>query len=493
MIHLALSGIDAGLGVLLTYLVHSTVWIAAALLLTRIHRWSSPAARHAVWRAALLGPFASSALAPAWCRCWEWSLVSPSPSGEAWVPDLQRGAGQPLASALLSPSAARGVEAAQPFASWFMPFVTCWAVVALVALLLLVRAALRQRRALESRTAITDATCIRVLKRLAKRAGMPGAIRLSQCTVVNTPFVLNAREICLPQRALALDRDGLEAVLAHELAHIERRDGSWLNAALLLQALLWFQPLNRRLRSELQQTAELAADDRAVELTGNALGLARTLTQVASWVSGARFAPAVAMARSGSLILERVARLCESNDVAFQGRRMSRKPWLALAALAAVGACSPSIGAPYAHTSRARLAPSSPPASTPTGTPELPTPGLVDGTRAHDPRTIELNQAVTLLAEKEQRLQGQIERTRDCAAAPAESAQTRAELALLKRELAVTVHQRQQLEHYLNARMQAWSRELEQRFEHAQAALTSSLGYVSPSLLECTDTQGTLP
>ena len=125
MIHLALFGIDAGLGVLLTYLVHSTMWIAAALLLTRLHHLSSPAARHAVWRAALAGPLASSALAPAWCRAWEWSLVQPSPTAEAWAPELPRVAGRPLASALLSPSAARSVEAAQRSGSWLMPLVAC--------------------------------------------------------------------------------------------------------------------------------------------------------------------------------------------------------------------------------------------------------------------------------------------------------------------------------------------------------------------------------
>jgi Zn-dependent protease with chaperone function len=103
-------------------------------------------------------------------------------------------------------------------------------VVALVALLLLARAALRQRRALESRVRITDPACLEVLEQLAKRAGIHCAVRLSQCTAVNTPFVLNAREICLPERALALDRDGLEAVLAHELAHIECVFRSHLNA-----------------------------------------------------------------------------------------------------------------------------------------------------------------------------------------------------------------------------------------------------------------------
>jgi len=493
LIHLVLFGIDAGLGVLLTYLAHSTAWVVAALLLTRIHLWLSSAARHALWRAALLGPFASCALAPAWCRCWEWSLLQPSSMGDAWGPELPRLAGQPLASALLSSSAPRAAEAAQPSGFGFMAFVACWAAVAFVALLLLARAAVRQRRGLESRTTVTDAAWLEVLERLAQRAGIRGSVRLSHCTAVNTPFVLNAREICLPARALELDREALEAVLAHELAHIERRDGLWLSAALLLQALLWFQPLNRKLRAQLQETAELAADDRAVELTGNSLGLARTLTLVASWVSGARFVPSVAMARAGSIILVRVARLCASSEGPSPGRFGSLQPWLALAMLAAVGACSPSIGAPYARAPRGALAASSSPASPTPATPERPAPGLANDAATAAPRAIELSQDVTRLVEKEQRLEGQIERTQDCGAEPGESAQTRAEIALLKQELAVTARQRQQLERYLEARLQGWSPELEQRFEHDQAALQSAWGYVSSSLVVCADPQGARP
>lgn len=303
---------------------------------------------------------------------------------------------------------------------------------------------------------------------------------------MNTPFVLCASEICLPERSLELGLDSIEAVLAHELAHIERRDGVWLQAALLLQALAWFQPLNRKLRAELLETAELAADDRAVELTGNALGLARTLTQVASWARSAGFVPAVAMARAGSAILVRVERLCESRDLPAPGRFGSRTPWLALAALAAIGACSPSIGAPYAKPSRPTLVPASRPGpSTASPVPELLAPGLVEDAVAGVPRAIELSEDMNRLVQKEQLLQGQISLMEGCTELDAD--QARAEVALLKEALANARGEHQQLEHELHARMQAWSQQIEQRFEHDRGARMSAPSDVPTALLECVD------
>jgi beta-lactamase regulating signal transducer with metallopeptidase domain len=356
MIHLALFGIDAGMGALLTYLVHSTAWIAAALLLTRAQRLS-PAARHAVWRATVVGPLASSALALGLGHRWQWALTGPSSSAGASAP----AAALPLAGTVelvgngVGASAPLAIQGTQPW-SWSTLLATGWAVVALLGVLLLARGAARQRRALEPRTPITDAACIEVLEQVAQRAGLRHRVRLSCCAAARTPLVLNAREVCLPARAVELDRSALESVLAHELAHIERHDALWLNGALLLQVLMWFQPLHRKARAELQATAELAADDRAVELTGDALGLARTLTQVASWVSGARFVPSVAMARADSPIVERVERLIEA-DTGAQACIRSRRPWLVLAALATIGAGSPSVGAPQAAEPQPTLAP----------------------------------------------------------------------------------------------------------------------------------------
>ncbi|HTV20588.1 MAG TPA: M56 family metallopeptidase [Polyangiaceae bacterium] len=549
MIHLAVFGMDAGMSALSTYLVHSTVWVAAALLLARLQRQLSPAARHAVWRAALIGPLVSSAFMLGMCVChrWQWALTRASSASEAWTPALPRAAALAQAAPLsraaalsqaapLSRADALAPAAALPFVRpaetmsasvgaplgvdvsqhgpWFARLVACWALVAVAGLLLLARAALRQRRALAARTPVTDAACIEALARLTKRAGIRHPIRLSRCAAASTPFVLNAGEVCLPDRALELEPDALEAVLAHEVAHIERHDGLWQTGVTLLQALLWFQPLHRKARAELQATAELAADDRAVELTGNALGLARTLTEVASWSSGGRFVPAVAMARAGSPIVERVERLVESSDRRSRGRFGAQASWLALAALAAIGACSPSIGAPRGEGAHAAHPPTNPgpavvtppvapdaPKPVPLGdvrpplaapsammppaavpTPAMPMPPLPNQSPAGDvlasvlPRAGEFSKSVTQLALNEHRLGIEIALAERAAAEPGAPATARAELARLKGELAASQQQRQQLERDFEAHMKDWRTQFEARFNREHAAKMAAWG-----------------
>jgi beta-lactamase regulating signal transducer with metallopeptidase domain len=540
MIHVALFGIEAGMAALLTYLVHSTAWIVAALLLTRWHRQLSPAARHVVWRAALLGPLASGAFALGLGHRWQWALTQPPLADEAWAAALPAAAAPPLAARVefmrdsASASAPLSVELMQRM-PWFTLLAACWTVVALVGVLLIARAAVRLRHALEERTQITDSACIGVLQHLMKRAGIRRHVRLSRCAAASTPLALNTREICLPDRALRLDRGALEAVLAHELAHIERRDGLWLNGALLLQVLLWFQPLNRKARAELRATAELAADDRAVELTGDALGLARTLTDVASWVSGSRLVPSVAMARPGSPIVERVARLVESSDGRTRARFESRTPWFTIAALAAIGACSPSVGAPRAVGPGTGLAPSNPdPAATavlaqpaplsdvrplpaapvpagaapdhddprdrapgpvlecslPEPQPDCPAAHGADGedlAKGTEPARSAAMPRLTIqgavndvmqLARTEQQLALQIQLAEQAAAKPDAAAQARlrSELARLKTEFAAATERRTRLERDIKARLDAWSKDFERRFGREQAPRMAAWG-----------------
>ncbi|MEX0717068.1 MAG: M56 family metallopeptidase [Planctomycetaceae bacterium] len=83
--------------------------------------------------------------------------------------------------------------------------------------------------------------------------------------------------------ATAMPADVLEAVLAHELAHIRRYD-LWVNLAQrIVETLLFHHPavwwLSRRLRRE----RELCCDETAVRLTGQPVGYARALEHVARW------------------------------------------------------------------------------------------------------------------------------------------------------------------------------------------------------------------
>ncbi len=88
-------------------------------------------------------------------------------------------------------------------------------------------------------------------------------------------------------RALAerLSVDELTAVLAHEAAHVRRRDPLRLSILRLLSHTLFWIPALRRLADDLTDEAEIAADDAAARATPrvDALVVASTILKLASW------------------------------------------------------------------------------------------------------------------------------------------------------------------------------------------------------------------
>jgi beta-lactamase regulating signal transducer with metallopeptidase domain len=478
MIHVALFGIEAGLAVVLTYFVHSAAWMLGALLLARLQRALSPAGRHVLWRAALLGPLVSSALALGLGHRWQWSPTAGSPVVEAPAAREVEAPRSPLLPGAVDspPGFAGQVAAFDAGRSAPLPgsalVAAAWALVALAHLMLLARVAFRQRRALARRTPVDHGACLQTLERLARRARLREPIRSSYCRAAHTPLVLSAREICLPERALALDSVALEAMLAHEIAHVERRDAAWSYAALALQAVFWFQPLQRRARVELQESAELAADDRAVELTGDAFALAQALTEVAGWVQGTAPAASPAMARAGSPIVERVARLVEASDALAGARCAARTPWFALAVLVAIGACSPSVGAPEAQPPRVDAEPPAAPAvgsSLPASVqPRAPRESVAGAM----PNPAQFSQEMTKLVLAEQRLREQLRSMEEAALAAhglelacTDLDQVCPELERIRSELSETTARREVLQRDFEAGMQGWSKDFRQRFE----------------------------
>jgi beta-lactamase regulating signal transducer with metallopeptidase domain len=112
--------------------------------------------------------------------------------------------------------------------------------------------------------------------------------------------------VLLPGSALTgLSGQQLEAVIAHELAHVQRLDPFVNLFQIAAETLLFYHPavwwLSKRIRTE----RENCCDDVAIAVCGNALEYARALAAMAEWQS----APALAMAANRSPLAERVARL----------------------------------------------------------------------------------------------------------------------------------------------------------------------------------------
>jgi len=77
-----------------------------------------------------------------------------------------------------------------------------------------------------------------------------------------------------------LDLRELEAVLAHELGHVARRDYLAVWLATVLRDAFCYLPTSRAAHRQLQREKELACDDLAVRVTGRPLALASALTKV---------------------------------------------------------------------------------------------------------------------------------------------------------------------------------------------------------------------
>lgn len=302
---------------LLTYLVHSTLLCGLAWLAARFV--SDPARRELLWRAALFGGLLS---APLQVAAVPWTLAATRVPAPDWVAQeepsprpvaLLAGVAtrrskalptrEPLSPVEPAPSARRG-ESRVLGGLWLLG-----AAAGLVALLLQ-HLALRRRLARRGAGSGGERELLRGLvdTHLARR------IRITRSRALSSPIALSSREICLPARGLEdLGLAERRSMLAHEVAHVLRRDPLWLLVAQLVERVFFFQPLNVWLRRRMQAEAEFLCDDWAARRTGEPLALARCLAAVAQWneARGTNLSLAPGMVARPSTLVRRVERLLE--------------------------------------------------------------------------------------------------------------------------------------------------------------------------------------
>jgi beta-lactamase regulating signal transducer with metallopeptidase domain len=119
-----------------------------------------------------------------------------------------------------------------------------------------------------------------VLTRVEAKLEMPVAARLGLTDMTESPVVFGASRpmILLPVATIAeLTREQLETVLAHELAHVRRRDFAVNLAQLLVETLLFFHPATWWVSSRMRVERERCCDDSAVALSGDPATYVRAL------------------------------------------------------------------------------------------------------------------------------------------------------------------------------------------------------------------------
>ena len=138
-----------------------------------------------------------------------------------------------------------------------------------------------------------------------------GALESSAVHVPVTVGILRPIVI-LPSDWRTWSDNKLRAVLAHEFAHVDRRDPLRQMAASVFRAIAWFHPVAWWLRSHLVELAELASDDAAVAATGDRILYADTLLEFIGRARGRVGLEGVSMA-SPTTRARRMERLLDDN------------------------------------------------------------------------------------------------------------------------------------------------------------------------------------
>ncbi len=146
-----------------------------------------------------------------------------------------------------------------------------------VAIFMLIRLALGVilgRRLERKSDRIEDSHALARLDLFTRAAGLRRAPRLAESELLSVPVTFGVRRpaILLPAGWRDWEPAELDAVLAHEISHVVRRDALAERLALLHRAIFWFSPLSWWLARHLADLAEEASDDAAL-----AAGADRTL------------------------------------------------------------------------------------------------------------------------------------------------------------------------------------------------------------------------
>lgn len=313
---------------------------AAALVLAAMAR-SSAAARHAVGLLFMLAMVAW----PGWQLVDALQAAPAAPAGPAVGAAGWAAAMPPWATALPT-----GWQA-PPWLAWV------WAA-GVAAMLVRLGGGWWWLRALEQRPAQpVPAAWQRRAERLRLALGITRPVRLRLLAGMASPFTARTWKpvIWLPLALLTkLAPEQVEALLAHELAHIRRLDWLWNGLQCTVEALLFFHPgvwwLGRRVRLAREQ----ACDDLAAAACGDTLVVAEALAALEGL--RAQATPRLALAAGGGPLQRRVAHLLAPRPPA--------TPRRGLAALLATLLCAGGVWAAQAVSGTDAPMPSTRPVAT---------------------------------------------------------------------------------------------------------------------------------
>ena len=159
-------------------------------------------------------------------------------------------------------------------------------------------------------TSVSHPECTRSLDDLKARLRLRASPQLLKTNQVVVPLVYGCwrKRIILPADCEEWPVLTKRSVLAHELAHLKRRDLEAQMFASVVASLWWFQPLLALTRKRMGQDSELACDLLVLQCGVRASDYASDLVRIAQGFQGSQFAfpvvtgaAAIGMLRPGNL------------------------------------------------------------------------------------------------------------------------------------------------------------------------------------------------
>lgn len=161
-----------------------------------------------------------------------------------------------------------------------------------------------------------------VLKRVNKTYRIHRNIILKESTRISTPMVIGYLKpvILFPVGLVThLSVSEVEAILAHELAHIKRHDYILNILQIIVESLFYFNPAIWYISSRVRSEREHCCDDMAVKVTNSSKVYARTLIKLQE-LNMHNLQPALAMAGDRGEFSERIRRILGLSYVAYSFR-----------------------------------------------------------------------------------------------------------------------------------------------------------------------------
>jgi uncharacterized protein (TIGR03435 family) len=148
-----------------------------------------------------------------------------------------------------------------------------------------------------------------MLRRLKSRMGVSAPVRVYTSAIARVPMVIGwiRPYILLPVTALTgLSAAQIDALLAHELAHIRRHDYLVNLFQTAIETALFYHPAVWWVGKQMRLEREHCCDDMAVAICGNVLEYANALAEMEE-IRGRNMEPA--MAANGGELIRRIRRL----------------------------------------------------------------------------------------------------------------------------------------------------------------------------------------